>query len=503
VATGTRIEACSVSRRDDPRTLCAPSWRGLWFAAASSRGGCEHDGKGSGGLARPSLFQRSASVGMIRHLAFWLGAFIAVVIASNVAWACDRPAALAIGPVNIIDVETGAVRADRALLLEDGKISREIPASRMGALPAHIQRYDGQHGYLMPGLIDMHVHALWDPTVPAPFFHDFLVNGVTGVRDMGGDLELALEVRRQLQNCEMAGPHLWVAGPFLDGPEPVDPSLSLALANRQAARRAVRMLHRRGVDFLKVYSLLPPDVLSAVLDEARKYGLKVVGHVPAMLGPRGPALRMDGMEHLAIETGGLCDAANPGQCEAVFRQIVRRRIAQTPTLVAREVSTSLASPNRDEPFDVARFPEAVRRYWQSERRATRARATPEWLSARALSLRHARWMTQVLSSRGAILLAGSDAGTPYVRPGVSLHDELGLLVEAGLSPRAALASATVSPARFLGARDRGRIGPGMVADLILLRENPLVNIANTRSIVAVFHDGVRVESFESGRRPLK
>ncbi len=194
---------------------------------------------------------------MIRHLALWVGAFIAVVIASNVAWACDRSTALAIGPVNIIDVETGAVRPDRALLLEDGKISREIPASRMAALPARIQRFDGRNGYLIPGLTDMHVHALWDPTVPAPFFHDFLVNGVTGVRDMGGYLELALEVRRQLQNCEMAGPHLWVAGPFLDGPEPVDPSLSLALANRQAARRAVRTLHRRGVDFLKVYSMLP------------------------------------------------------------------------------------------------------------------------------------------------------------------------------------------------------------------------------------------------------
>jgi hypothetical protein len=436
--------------------------------------------------------------GVVQRLALWVSVFAAVNISCGFASACERQASLAIGPVNIIDVETGAVRTDRALLLDDGKISREFPASRMATLSPRVQRFDGQHGYLIPGLTDMHVHALWDPAVPSAFFRDFLINGVTGVRDMGGDLELALEVRRQLQQCEMMGPHLWLAGPFLDGAAPVDPSLSLALATSQDARLAVRTLRERGVDFLKVYSMLTPEVLSAVVDEARLYGLRVVGHVPAGLGARGPALRMDGMEHLAIEIGGFCDAADPGQCEPVFREIVRRRIAQTPALVARETSTSLAFADFDEPSDIGHFPEAVLGYWRAERQATLARATPEWLSARQVSLRHARWMTQSLSGRGAILLAGSDAGTPYVQPGSSLHDELGLLVEAGLSAREALASATIAPARFMRAHDRGLIGPGMVADLVLLGGNPLLDISNTRKIIAVFHDGVRVRPVSSG-----
>lgn len=428
----------------------------------------------------------------MKRLAVWLGAFVAFFSACDFASACDRPAALAIGPVNIVDVEAGAVRRDRAVLLNGGKISRELPASHMAGLSARFERFDGQHGYLIPGLTDMHVHALWHPAVPSVFFHDFLANGVTGVRDMGGNLELGLEIRRQLEHCELMGPHLWLAGPFLDGAEPVDPSLSLALANAQEARRAVRMLSDRGVDFIKVYSMLKPEVLSAIIDEARIHGLRVVGHVPAGIGALGPALRMDGMEHLAIEIGGFCDSADSRQCEPVFRNLVRRKIAQTPTLIARETSTSLAIADFDEPSDISHFPDAVLSYWQAERQATRARGTPEWLSARTVSQLHARWMTRTLSAMGAIMLAGSDAGTPYIRPGISLHDELRLLVESGLSPRDALASATISPARFLKAHDRGRIGRGKVADLVLLRENPLLDISNTRDIIAVFHDGVQV-----------
>lgn len=408
---------------------------------------------------------------------------------------CAQQNAAILAPIHIVDVEHGRVRRHRGLLISEGRIVSEFRARHTAQFarryPAAL-RIDGAGAYAMPGLFDMHVHALWDAQVAEPFLREFLRQGITSVRDMGGVLEIASHTRAAIHRCDYLAPNLWYAGTFLDGPEPVDPAMSLALANPAQARTAVRQLHRSGVDFLKVYSMLAPELLEVVLDEATTLGLPVVGHVPATAPTSTPVFRLASVEHLAIEVGGICPSARRRTCGPILRRLVRHRVAQTPTLIAREVSTRIAQDGFVDPPAFAALPAVVQAYWSAERSRSVARASAAWQADRATSMAHSRWLLRALSRQGAILLAGSDAGTPYLFPGTSLHEELALLVQSGLAPRQALMAATEAPARFLRRDDLGRLKPGAVADLVLLDGNPLQDIMWTRAIRAVFRAGIRV-----------
>ena len=410
-------------------------------------------------------------------------ALVAVALAAVCAQANACPSTeQVLAPVHVVDVEAGVVRRERALVISGGRIVAESAAS----VASGATRTDGRGAYVIPGLWDMHVHALWDASVPEPFFRMFLDAGVTSLRDMGGNLKVAVAARAGADGCSLQ-PHFWFAGPFLDGPQPVDPALSIALRTPQDGQAAVHMLKRQGVDFLKVYSLVPGDVFAAILDEAERAGLPVAGHLPGSVKVSDPNVRrMASIEHLAIELGGLCTFDDPAACGPVFDALINAGVAMTPTLIARETSTRMA--DKDFRPTYAGLPPAVRSYWESSLNLTAGR-DDAWRAQRKVSLAHARRMTRELARRNAVLLGGSDAGTPFVVPGASLHDELALMVEAGLSPLEALRAATVAPARFMKRADMGRIAPGAVADLVLLSGNPLDDIRNTRRIVGVYVNG--------------
>lgn len=410
-------------------------------------------------------------------------ALVAVALATVCAQANACPSTdQVLAPVHVVDVEAGVVRRERALVISGGRIVAESAAS----VASGATRTDGRGAYVIPGLWDMHVHALWDASVPEPFFRMFLDAGVTSLRDMGGDLKVAVAARAGADGCSLQ-PHFWFAGPFLDGPQPVDPALSIALRTPQDGQAAVRMLKRQGVDFLKVYSLVPGDVFAAILDEAERAGLPVAGHLPGSVKVSDPNVRrMASIEHLAIELGGLCTFDDPAACGPVFDALINAGVAMTPTLIARETSTRMADKDFRPTYEG--LPPAVRSYWESSLNLTAGR-DDAWRAQRKVSLAHARRMTRELARRNAVLLGGSDAGTPFVVPGASLHDELALMVEAGLSPLEALRAATVAPARFMKRADMGRIAPGAVADLVLLSGNPLDDIRNTRRIVGVYVNG--------------
>lgn len=415
---------------------------------------------------------------------------------------CSKPTVTIITRVNIVDVETGVIRRDRILTLSGGKIFAETDMSGLGAIAAQVgpaETIDAGGAFAIPGLWDMHVHALWHEAVPQFFFERFLAAGVTSIRDMGGDLAVAKTARRTLAACPAAGPNLWFPGPFLDGPQPVDPALSVAIATEDQARSAVRSLAAEGVDFIKVYSLLAPDLLEVVLDEARRHGKRVSGHVPAATGASGAALRLASIEHLAIEAGGYCAPEDRARCATVFEALRANGVAQSPTLFVRERTTAMAREDFPAPGDLDHYPAIVQQYWQDQRSLAIAKADARWFAQRAVSIAHSRWMLATLNDLGAVILAGSDAGNPFVAPGSGLHDELEMMVAAGMSPRQALQSATLAPARFMGVTDRGGIAAGMRADFVLLERDPLAAISNLRKVVAVYKDGVRV--FSTGEAP--
>jgi imidazolonepropionase-like amidohydrolase len=397
------------------------------------------------------------------------------------------------GPLAIVDVGvidgTGAPRQPhRTVLVRDGRIQAVKPAG--APVPKGYRRIDGRGMTLIPGLWDMHVHSLWDPSAPKVFLPRFVAYGVTSVRDMGGNEAGWRAGRDFMADSPDWAPRLYAAGMILDGPRPVQAEVSIAVADAAEARAAVDQLADEGADFIKVYTLLPREAFLAAADEARKRGLRIVGHLPASVSvDEAIAAGMSDIEHMVAETGGYCPRDNEAACGPIFVRLAAARIAQTPTLRVRQVRATLADPLgwASDP-DLALMPAVVRRDWLAEL-AGRDPAKVELNARRKADFAHEDWMATGLIRAGAPILVGTDSGTSFVYPGRSLHEELMLLCQAGLTPLQAIAAATGQAADFMGANS-GYVLPGRDADLVLLAADPSREIANTRRIVAVVRLGV-------------
>ena len=199
---------------------------------------------------------------------------------SFAAWG-SSPSTLAITHVTVIDVTGAPPQADMTVVVRDGRI---VDLGKSGAVhvPAGAKTVQAEGKYLIPGLWDMHVHEVfgdWLPRNEKVVLPLFVANGITGVRDMGGDLDVLKEWRAAIAAGRLLGPRMIIAGPMLDGPVPRFPS-SAPVANAADGRRVVDELKARGVDFIKIQSLIPRDGYFAAADEAEKLGIVFVGHVP-------------------------------------------------------------------------------------------------------------------------------------------------------------------------------------------------------------------------------
>jgi imidazolonepropionase-like amidohydrolase len=395
---------------------------------------------------------------------------------------------LAIINATVID-GTGAQPAPgRTLLVRGGRIVRIGTVAEV-RVPRGARVLDARGAYAVPGLWDMHVHALWDTAVAERFLPAFVAHGVTGVRDMGGSLPVLQHARGRIRAGGLAAPRIVAAGAVLDGPEPVDPSISLRVSTPADARAAVDTLARAGADFVKVYTLMPPDLFQAAAERARERGMPVAGHVPGEVDPRDAARAgMRTMEHMRAELGGYCTRATQPVCDSIVPVLREHGVWQTPTLLPRWFRAHGHSVNLADPR-LAALPPVVRDYWLAEHAQKLSdRSADDW---RRLRREHdeERWLAGYLQRSGLALLAGSDAGVPFAHPGSGLHEELAMLVDAGLTPMQALQAATRNAARALAADSLGTLEVGKVADVVLLAANPLDDIRNTRRVVAVVIGG--------------
>ena len=396
---------------------------------------------------------------------------------------------LVITNVTVVDVDSGRLVPDRTVIVRGTRIAAVGEAS-LTPLPANAVVVDGSGRFLIPGLWDFHVHALFDPEAARTFLPRFVAAGVTGVRDMGGSLGVLRAVRWAMLAGTMVGPRLVAAGAVLDGPEPVDPSVSFAVGDSADASAALDSLVRAGADFVKVYTLLPREAYFVVLREAHRRGLQVVGHVPIGVSVREAVdSGQRTIEHLRDEVGQLCMSAADQSCSSLLDTLRARGTWLVPTLVVLRVKAILDDTSLVLDPRLQTMPDLVRSGWDGVRERARERPAGYWPERRArffgdLELTGAAWRA------GVPLLAGTDAGALYTYPGSSLHDELVQLVRAGLTPAAALRAATLGPAEFLGATDSlGTVAAGKVADLVLLDADPLADIGNTRRITAVVLNG--------------
>ena len=397
--------------------------------------------------------------------------------------AAQEPVALAIRDVTVWD-GTGAPPALHQTVLIEGERIAEVGPVENVDIPREAVVVDGARRFLIPGLVDMHVHALWDPSVPSAFLPLFVANGVTTVRDMGGILDLLPATRAAIAAGSLLGPRLIAAGAILDGPVPIHPEVSIAVTTPEDAVAAVERVAAAGADFVKVYTLLPAGAFLAAVEAARARGLPVAGHAPGEVGPvAAAAAGMRTIEHLMSELGGYCEEIRPEACESILAAFREHETFQVPTLIVQGQSgaSDLCGDSR-----LASLPLVVLEYWFDGATEPPACATATPAGRYRPDLPPEAWIVPLLHEAGIPILAGTDTGVPFAFPGSSLHDELELLVEAGLPTSDALRGATSEAARALGLDEEiGTIESGRTADLVLLEGDPLEDIENTRRIEAV------------------
>jgi imidazolonepropionase-like amidohydrolase len=409
---------------------------------------------------------------------------------------------LAIINVHVIDVEAGEVLPGRTVLIAGDRIASVEPATI--TVPRGARLLDGAGRYLIPGLWDMHVHLTHGSELELA---QFVRHGVVGVRDMGGSWEQIETWRKAIAEGRLAGPRIRAAGPIIENaawldavrsiPEGrafLEASPRLAVRSADDARSAVQELAGLGVDFVKVRNVPPGEAWPALLEAARTHQLRVVTHLPAgdlrLAVERG----LDGFEHLDSIADAL-DVLPDIERQRLFGGMAGAGVFVGPTLVPEmmrllpvgviralvEDDDGLLDPRR------RRISASLAEFWRTQQSLDRYDVPRDWAPVLDRGIAHLREMHRA----GVPLLAGTDFGARLVYPGSSLHDELYLLVEkAGLSPAAALRTATLNAARFFSADAQfGRIAVGQIADLVLLRSNPLEEIRNVSGVEAVIIGG--------------
>ena len=417
--------------------------------------------------------------------------------------------------VTVINPGKSSVTPDATVVITGAQIS-EVSTSNQFRQPKNARVIDAQGQYLIPGLWDMHVHSAfgdWFPGGRDVILPLFIANGVTGVRDMGGDLPVLLEWRKQIDSGRILGPRMVVSGPMLDAYLPSGklrfPS-SVAVSTPASAVAAVDSLKKQGADFIKVQSVISHDAYLAAAAEALKQGLPIVGHVPDKVRiAETVAAGQKSIEHLMgifeacsteenkfIQGKGnlqlLLTTYNQPKCETAISLLAQHQVWQVPTLAWQRGGTFLDQLDwKHQPLD-----KYVPAYWRD---VTWRRFNDEMmpdLQRDSLASRQEYFarnlkMIGAMHRAGVPFLAGTDAAPGiYVMPGFSLHDELANFAEAGFTPMESLQTATSNPAKFLGMESRlGSIESGKIANLVLLAANPLDDIRNTQKIRAVIVNG--------------
>ena len=424
---------------------------------------------------------------------------------------------VAITHVSVIPMDRERVLPDQTVIVRDGRIAEIGPAADV-RVPADAVRVDGAGKYLLPGLHDMHAHLFADGDVPDSLAPDelriMLANGVTTARMMMGTPE-QLVLRRRVAAGEVLGPALYLASPQLAGRRYGEPYFNgLVVADAEQARAAVRQVADAGYDYVKLTIFITPPVYEAVVDEARRRGIRVIGHVEPAVGLARALAAGQQIEHLdsyfeavladgAPMTGSVTnyfvyrpanweslDWLSDAKIDSVARETARAGVWNSPTLTFFKLAFGVGQPEdevRARP-DFAVIPDSLARpmwearayFWDNPPSEARRR---RYVEARDRLVRSI-WQA------GGRILAGSDTPELFLVYGWTLHRELESLVSAGLTPYAALEAATRNPAEWLGTlAESGTVEPGKRADLVLLDANPLDDIRGTRRIAGVMRAG--------------
>lgn len=459
---------------------------------------------------------------MCRPFPTLIAGLVLAACATNPRATIASDADLAIRNVTVVDVTTGRTLANRDVLLKGDRIVDVATAGRT-RLPAGARTIDGRGAFVIPGLWDMHAHLFmqFDPIrQQLPLFTAF---GVTGIRVMNtpmlsGALARYRDVAAQIDTGALTGPRILSIGSWsVNGAAGVPNTMPqyYKTATEEEGRQLARHIKTAGYDFIKIYNGIPRAGYLGLTSEARLLGLPFAGHEPAAMS----ALELSNAGQRSIEHSRIflfncwpgadsmrkrlltipptvqrqrmVDEYSPASCAEVFGTFARNKTYITPTHVTRKMDAFADDDAYRADARVRYIPMRQQMGWYTDANGMVA-SDPSPAGRKSFMDFYTKGLqlTNAAYRAGVPVMLGTDAGDSFVIPGASVHDELGELVKAGLSPAEALRAATLSGAEFLGRTSEfGSVQPGRVADLVLLDANPLADIANTRKIRTVIRGG--------------
>lgn len=427
-------------------------------------------------------------------------------------------AQLILHDATIID---GGVQEHRDVVIRGERIAAVGPHQ---AHPKGAQVIDCSGRYVIPGLVDMHVHVLthpWDEkgNLKPRFDRDaslamlelLLQQGVTTIRDPGSETEAAVTLRDLVNRGAARGPRIFTAGRIINR-STFDPEPFMPVVTADDVKREIRWQKAAGVDLIKIYASMPPELTKVAIDEAHAAGLPIIGHLQRTTWTEAANFGIDGIEHFAPWAPEyLPETARAGYPQTLFGRVYwlehlevggaeitsmiaamkAHRVTLDPTLIALHTKFFGNDERWLKNRDITLAPKAFTSGWQS------GSFTKDWTAEQYTEAQKAWPKELALIKRiydgGVMMTVGTDTPTPWIVPGTSVHDEMALLVSAGIPPAAVLEMATRNAARALRReRELGTIAPGFRADLVVLSKNPLQAIENTRSIEFVIAGGTRV-----------
>ena len=435
----------------------------------------------------------------------------------------DETIETAITNVTVIDAING-IRQNQTVIFAGDSITA-IQAESIEVSVDEI--IDGRGKFLIPGLWDFHVHLTYEAELKAQMPALFLSYGITSVRDTGGLLEKVLPVVETMRADGAIAPRVFYAGPLLDGTTVVydgesRPEIGVQNATPAEAQQMVAKLKSLGVDFIKIYELVEPEVFTAMVAAARQLDLPIDSHVPLSMRASIAGPQVDSIEHMRnieldcasnarlLHESRLTVLQNPkqvsgyqlrssihklqrldaiahydeAQCDKTLKTL--SKTIQVPTLRLNALRAFPPYQRADWAEALEQLPAGLREKWQQSIEMSQKNST-------APDLTFANWSLFLIGrmhEHNIPIAAGTDTPIGLSVPGYSLHSELELLVQSGLKPLEAIEAATVRPAEYFSLLETsGSIDIGKQADMVLLEANPLLDIRNTRKIFRVVSKG--------------
>ncbi|MDW3192937.1 MAG: amidohydrolase family protein [Cytophagales bacterium] len=436
--------------------------------------------------------------------------------------------------VHVIDVEKGILSENQDILIENGMIVRMAKTKKRRKLKYAGKVIDGTGKYLSPGFIETHVHQTMGPadlsfvnrkptlrlnpsdSLPEISAKLLLEHGITTARDPGGKTELTVRAKSDIESGKLLGPEFFVAGDILDTLEFIN--LTVKVTNEDEVRNEILLQKESGVDFIKLYTSLTPDLLGFAINESQNLGLKTIAHLHTTSWTEASELGVDNIVHIVpaherylpeMHRDDYRRAAMMGaigfykwfeyvdlgsqEISELIQTLKTNHTSIDPTLVVFHATFFGNTPKYTSNAMLDKLPKELVENWKttfnfnigwSEQHFTEAqRAWPK-----------VQQFVKKLHDGGVLLTAGTDSNNPWIVPGDSFHDELALLKDCELTHAEVLRIATLNGAEMLGIDHRtGTIEIGKEADLVLLNANPLEDIRHSRDIHIVLSNGMVIE----------